>query len=411
MSVLGSASTQKCSSEDTVFIPHNFWFPVMLGQQRREHLQSSWPFWTHVSQNSRHPPKNTEVGKGEARWVRLGFFSSQFWIFVPQIQLYSNWALFWPYPSHLLKSLELCQLRLKVFAEAAAKSETIEEVSHHQCGATKDSSAPEKDNSPQPHAANYCSLLLDPVIMQPRPASMSFAYRKKLLSDFFFFNAPANSLQPPPRSLALAAGVETAWAHGRGQITSMAGHQFTPSVKPYPKYLFNRSLDTSGVSEGVPVPTVQAYWLARTWASVRSATERCRTGLNEVEKWAGSGRWQGSKALAGVPTAVQQGRNVMRSREPGEEGERRGKTFQLPPTMGRPPKACEPLDVCFALALPGERVDRTERRKERKHQQGNRKQEAGHCISDQLCSTKAIAGRHAPRWLSVVAQSERGHTA
>jgi len=144
---------------------------------------------------------------------------------------------------------------------------------------------------------------------------------------------------------------------------------------------------------------------------VRSATERCRTGLNEVEKWAGSGRWQGSKALAGVPTAVQQGRNVMRSREPGEEGERRGKTFQLPPTMGRPPKACEPLDVCFALALPGERVDRTERRKERKHQQGNRKQEAGHCISDQLCSTKAIAGRHAPRWLSVVAQSERGHTA
>lgn len=97
----GSISTLKCSSKDIVFILHNFWFLVMLGQHLRENLQSSWPFWTHLSQTSECSPKNNEVEKGEAPWVRPGFFSSWFCIFVPQIQIYSNWLspfLNWPQP-------------------------------------------------------------------------------------------------------------------------------------------------------------------------------------------------------------------------------------------------------------------------------------------------------------------------
>ena len=100
---------------------------------------------------------------------------------------------------------------------------------------------------------------------------------------------------------------------------------------------------------------------------MRFATEGCRTGLNEIEKREVSGRWQGSQASAGVLIAMHWDGNVTTSRALGEEGESRGKTFQLPPTTGRQPKACEPLDVCLALALPGEKVDKTERRKERKH--------------------------------------------
>lgn len=145
----------------------------MLGQQLRGNLQSSWPFWTHLSQTSGCSPKNTEVKKEEALWVRLGFFSSWLWIFVPQVQMYSDWTLFRTDPSHFLKSPS-CQLRPEILTEAAAKSEMLQKESHHQCVAAEDSSGPKRDNSPQPHAANYRCLLLDLVITQPHHATASF---------------------------------------------------------------------------------------------------------------------------------------------------------------------------------------------------------------------------------------------
>lgn len=85
-----------------------------------------------------------------------------------------------------------------------------------------------------------------------------------------------------------------------------------------------------------------------------------------------SGRWQGSKALAGAVIAVRRDGNARTRQALGEEGDSRGKNISTP---GRQPKAHKPSGVCLALALPGERVDKTERRKGRKHQQGNQKQE------------------------------------
>lgn len=52
---------------------------------------------------------------------------------------------------------------------------------------------------------------------------------------------------------------------------------------------------------------------------MRFATERCRTRLNETEKWEVSGRWLESKALAGVLITVHWDGNVMTSQELGEE--------------------------------------------------------------------------------------------
>lgn len=180
---------------------------------------------------------------------------------------------------------------------------------------------------------------------------------------------------------------------GRGQIASVIVNQFTPRVKPYPStYFTDRFKDNSGAPLWAPVTTAQAYCLTRAWARLRFATERRRTGLHETEKREVSGRRQGSKALAPLLTAVRRDGSVT-SRVFGEEGQSRAKTFQLPPTTRWQPKACDPLDVCLSLALPGERADETERGKGRKYCQGNQKQKRVRCSLDQLYSTKSsLAG-------------------
>lgn len=92
----------------------------------------------------------------------------------------------------------------------------------------------------------------------------------------------------------------------------------------------------------------------------------------EIEKWEVSGRWQGSKALAAVVIAVNRDGNVTTSRAFGEKEEReRGKNVSAADNVdGQAAKSSERLHVCLALPLLGG-VDKTERRKERKQQQGN----------------------------------------
>lgn len=125
-------------------------------------------FVVNVNHKVLDVPKEHNKGQDVRSHVsQTGFFSTQFWIFVPQIQLYSSPFLNWLQ----LSSEEPVIISAETSSIDRSCCKIGKEKSQHWCGITF---GPKRDISPWLCAANNCCLLLDLVIVQAHQALAQF---------------------------------------------------------------------------------------------------------------------------------------------------------------------------------------------------------------------------------------------
>lgn len=238
------------------------------------------------------------------------------------------------------------------------------------CGATEDLCS-QKGQSPLPHTAHHCCLFLHPVTMQPHHAMHLIHLltwfrggKKKALLLFFRtchqHHSAALWLHGWTWQEHTAKGSSAVWSYSDVTRRDAMCQVFNRAFQKHIRCVSMRSRHCSADSLAQNIRKHGA----------------CNSKMQDRTHWDWeTGEVVRIKAFGRSSICIATWTGKLIAREQGQ-----GETLLLPPTTGRQPTGWAEPRLCAWCHVPGDRVDKIERGKERKHWEGNWKQDRGHWV-------------------------------